>query len=411
MSSRDDYEQVFTPGAPVCSRDFLFGREQELSDVERYTRRPGLHPIVIGNRGVGKTSLVRLGFAGTKAQTLRIGCDKYTTFQTLAREIVRATGVDIQATQLSDESTKAMTGKGTPFGIGISTTGEQKKTTTRKGPAAENWTPWAVFERLRTHRQKLIIVVDEYDAIGRQSVEFHDGIAFLIKHLADNSDQCDSRIVVAGIAQSAQELLGGHESIERSAREIYLRPLRREDVGDFLDHAEERLQLTFTPFVRTEIIDGSMGYPYYVHLVGLECVDAMLARDRRAHEVNKVDYQRATVRAVQHAFRSELRKYRAAVDGLDSNELALIRELTEHTSRQPKRKELQQKLAAKRILSTREFDHTWVKLQQEKKLLYVSRNRDEIRFADPLMEPFLRTWIFRSGPGPTQDPNQLSLFD
>jgi len=273
---------------------------------------------------------------------------------------------------------------------------------------------WTVFQWCKQLDKPLTIVIDEYDTIPTGAVDFHSAVAELMKAAADNSSSdSDVHIVVVGVAQSAAALLGRHDSIERSAREIYLRPLRTEDVLDFLSGAEDELSFSFVADIKHRIARDSLGYPYFVHLVGLECMDAMLARDKNARQVIEQDYERAIRRAVQRAYRSELRKYQKAVEGLGEAEMAVIRELVAVDDPEPARLELQRRLEQKRSMTAAEFDHAWVRLQQERRILYVSRNNDGIRFADPLMKPFLRATILRDPPPPgstSQAPAQLDLF-
>jgi MoxR-like ATPase len=60
MRPFSDYQKLLKPSAPILERRYLYGRAQELLDLERAMTRDGHHPIVIGARGVGKTSLVRV---------------------------------------------------------------------------------------------------------------------------------------------------------------------------------------------------------------------------------------------------------------------------------------------------------------------------------------------------------------
>lgn len=97
------YEAVFRPGKPIRERHFLLGRDQELSDLRKYYRRPGLHPLVIGNRGVGKTSVVIQAFAHISPPLIRIGCTPQLTFQRLAQFILRGLGFDTDSIESSHE--------------------------------------------------------------------------------------------------------------------------------------------------------------------------------------------------------------------------------------------------------------------------------------------------------------------
>ena len=60
-------------------------------------------------------------------------------------------------------------------------------------------------------------------------------------------------------------------------------------------------------------------------------------------------------------------------------------------------------------MTSEQFAATLLKLQQERHLLYFSRNTDDIRFSDPLMGPFLRAMIFPSPKQASRD--QQTLFD
>ena len=389
-----DYEKIFTPGAPVRERKYLFGRDQELNDLRKACRRPGFHPLVIGYRGVGKTSLAFMALSNYKPPAVIISCNPGTTTQILGLSILKGVGYDISAIESEYELSNKFGIKVAPFGIGLKANRTDINMTKRIEIGAKRLDPWEVYSALAECRKKYIIVIDEYDAITRNS-PIHPWVASLIKHLSDHSNECDTRIVIIGIAQSANELLGKHESIERSAREIFLRPLRRDDVFDFFTEAESHLKIKFDSEVKKEIIQGSMGFPYYAHLIGLECMDALNERDKNAKIVIPADLETAIKRAVQHAFRSELRKYITAVKDLSENEKKLIKALVEEGG-QPYRKDLEEKLEKSGVMSQKDFNNAWVRLQQEKRFLYVSRNDDTIRFCDPLLQPFLRDALFRT---------------
>jgi AAA+ ATPase superfamily predicted ATPase len=407
--SFDDYEEVFTPGAPLELPTFFFGRQQELHDLHLALTRRGLHPIVIGNRGVGKTSLVHQALAKIDAPSAVVTCNSTMSFDSFARRALSLLGVSSDATEVVTEAERSVTGKGTPFGLGAETTGTTKTSTTQQGIASRTIDAWQFYEFLRDLKKKAIVVLDEYDVVKASNIKFHREVAECIKTLADNSRSCDSRLVVVGVSQSAASLLGTHESIERSSREVYLRPLRREDMFDFIGHAEEELGFQFSPAVRQALVENSGGYPYFVHLVGLECLDAMTNRDPGARVVEDIDFTNASRKAVQRAFRSELRKYREAIKRLSRGEIEILEELASVTRDRPVNRGwfLQHIVRLKDIPESLAND-SLIRLQQDARLIYISRNKDELRFADPLMAPFLRIAIVPKGTPASE--GQLSLF-
>lgn len=339
---------------------------------------------------VGKTSLVHQTLRALDNPRVIIGCNEHVSFQSFARELLKQIGLDPYETETGREIEKNINGQMKPFGVGVNTGAKQKNATKRDGLGKVKFDPWAIFEHIRVTNKNFIVVIDEYDAVPRSKKEFHSGIAYLMKHLADNAHDCNTRIIVVGIAQTAGELLGEHESIERSAREIYLRPLRREDIIDFLAETEHELGFKFSDSVKNAIAWCSNGYPYFVHLVGLECIDVMLSRDPQCRFVADEHYRIAIKNSVSRAFRSILRKYNEAIEGITLHQKALIYQLAIHKDNELDRKELQRILAKKEKMDEKTFDHAWVPLAQEKRLIYVSRNQDKIRFSDPLMKPFLR---------------------
>ena len=61
-------------------------------------------------------------------------------------------------------------------------------------------------------------------------------------------------------------------------------------------------------------------------------------------------------------------------------------------------------------MAAADFNDALIRLQQERRLLYISRNKDDVRFADPLMAPFLRSAIFPSLTQRVTPREQLLLF-
>lgn len=410
MLNFEDYDEVFTPGAPIRMPAFFVGRSEQMQDLLNFTTRPGLHPIVIGSRGVGKTSLVHQAFPEGGIRIIWITCNSRMSFDTFARGVLDELNIDVNATLTIEEKDRRLSGKVSPFGVGANITESRKNTIQRTGPGAIQLDSWLLYKRLCQFGEKVIIVVDEFDKVPRSRMDFHTGVAELIKTLADNQRNCDSRVVLVGIARQAREILAGHQSIERSVREIYLPPLSKKDLRGFLDTAEQELGFTFAPRVKTEILDNSLGYPYYVHLIGLECIDVMRTRDIQARRVTEEDYEKAVRKAAARAFRTELRKYENAIRNLDGLEVEFIKQLVGQLEKgSVLQSELINLLSTQGIMTLQNAQEA-LTLLCKKELLYVSKNKDDIRFSDPLMFPFLRSLISSNLTKNEAQTNQLQLF-
>lgn len=405
------YQEVFTPGAPVSNRQFLFGREQEIIDLDRALERKGFHPIVIGARGVGKTSLVQLALHQKDYSTIKITCNDHMTYNSFAHSLLSLIDIDAHSVEITSGQELFIDGKVKLLGFGFNAATKETSSVKRKGVADTYIDPWMLFRKISEVKRKLVIVIDEYDAILTCKSEFHSGIASLIKALADNSNICDSRIVVVGIARSAEDLLGKHESIERSARETFLRPLRREDVSDFLCKAEETLDFQFCKEVKDKLIWSSMGYPYFVHLVGLVCLDIMHDEDKSLRLVTYEHYERGIKKAINMAFRSQLKRYKDTFRDLHKEEKEILRELASLAEEKTVRRSfLRNRMKVYYGINEQLFNTSLLRLQQEKQVIYLSRNKDDIRFVDPLLAPFIRGVILgKTKAKPGSSDNQMSL--
>jgi len=389
----DMYQQVFTPGRPVITSELFVGRCQEEEDIRKVLTRPGQHALVLGDRGVGKTTLVKQVLAEQKRPVVWRTCSPNLSFDEVMRGLLCDLEIDVTTTEIVDASGANTTAGLAPQGIGVSG-GKSKEHAEHSRPLeADKLTPWRVFQLLHRFSPKAVLVIDEYDAIrdGRKSAEtLHENLAYTIKALSDHSDRCDVKIIVVGIAHTAEEMIGKHRSIERNAREIYLQPLRAQDFHDFIDEASRLLRIEFEPRVRLNIAEDAMGFPYYVHLVCLCSVEAMLARDRQAETVDWRDYQQGIERAVEEAFRAELSKHRDALRRMSTNARTLCQVLAQWQSRGAYRQSLFQALAEYHDLTENDCRLALAELENDLRVVYVARHLDQIRFSDPLLKPFLR---------------------
>jgi len=332
------------------------------------------------------------------------------TFDEFARAALRELGVAVAVTESEHESSKSLSGGGAVFGIGAEASGTSTTRSKLRALGADKIDPWRLYLELRDLGRKVVVVLDEYDVVVSANATFHRGVAELMKTLADHSSDCDSRLVIVGIAQSAKLLLGRHESIERSAAEVYLHPLDSVAIYAFLASAEEELRFKFNSAVKDAIVDTSGGYPYFVHLVGLECVESMLKRDPAERVVNEHDYKVAVGRAVRRAFRAELRKYSNAMRSLSELDMAIVREIASlgRRDRNVTPEELERRVVFVTRLPLNDVRAAFERVSAQGLIFVTSTNR-YIRFRDPLLAPFIRA-VMLPELGPEMDVRQLSLF-
>jgi len=411
LSKQKRYDQVFVPSSPIKDRRYLFGREQEIKDLRNILMRPGQHAIVTGDRGVGKTSLVKHVLREGKFKAIWRTCDPDSSFSDVFSSVLTECGYNLGDLEESNETVTEGELKGTLAVVNgaIKRTSKRSEKQSHKSPELK---PWTVFEYFRDLSEKKILVLDEYDAYRRtrHASKFHENTAYIMKQLADHNDECDTRLIIVGVASSSTNLLGKHESIQRSAREIYLRPLSPDHILDFLSLAESDLGIRFESRVKDRLAHGSLGYPYFVHLVGLESIEAMLVRDKTAKEVSWLDFKTGVSRAVDQAFRAELNKYTNVAEFSSPAEDAVIEGLASYSEVSPRRAALRHYVCSRSNIKEEEFEAALIKLTQEKRFLYLSRRTDEVGFIDPLMRAFIRERD-RIKRGQRRNDKQFGLFD
>jgi hypothetical protein len=353
-------EQIFTPGSPVRDPRYLLGRLQELDDLQRIARRPGQHAVISGNRGVGKTSLARR-FCDSFTTVAWRSCTPEDTFSSVFSDLLAQLNILDNGTRL---------------------------------------TPPRILKQLKKISDKAILVIDEFDAIQkRNGSTMAKNVSSLMKMLSDHSDATDVRLAVVGVSRTAEDLLGTHESSQRCAREIYVKPLRKVDALEFLGQAEIDLGISFEPSIKSRLAGASLGYPYFLHLVGLETVLEMTKRTRLATNrtgpermVCEADYTSGLEKALGQAMRAQLAKYRRHERKLNENEMKVVTSIALLDSSYPLRMRVLYECKKLFGMDDASASLALVALAQEKRLLFLTDRSDQVGFQDPLMKPFLREY-------------------
>jgi energy-coupling factor transporter ATP-binding protein EcfA2 len=87
---RAEVANVFTPAAPIQTREFFYGRITQLEAISETIDEAGRHAIVYGERGVGKTSMSNiLGQLFPQLLVVRVAADSSDSFTSLWRKVFR----------------------------------------------------------------------------------------------------------------------------------------------------------------------------------------------------------------------------------------------------------------------------------------------------------------------------------
>jgi len=192
----DLLDTVFSPAAPIEKRDLFFGRLEQVAKVKRAIEERGQHAILYGERGVGKTSLANI-MSGIFPDVI---CSKVTCNRT----------EDFKSIWMSAFSRiKFFTSsQGIGFNAAVNKQMHQLDLFLREIENLDSTHIEQVLENLDT---KVILIFDEFDSISAESTKTK--MADTIKALSDNVPKVT--ILIVGIAENVNEIIGDHPSIER----------------------------------------------------------------------------------------------------------------------------------------------------------------------------------------------------
>lgn len=255
--------KVFTPATPVSENALFAGRMKELRRVIDTINQRGRHAVIFGERGVGKTSLAsviasRLSTPGNGVIAPRVNCDSTDSYTTLWRKVFSQ--IDLL--------------KKTPaIGFQLSIFEETIKAA---DVVKENAGPDEVRRLLSllSSTGTLIIIFDEFDRILDDTTRRM--MADTIKALSDHD--VPVTVVIVGVADTVQDLISQHESIERAIVQTKMPPMSIPEVEQIIDNGLTRLQMTIERAPRSEIAMMCQGFPHYAHALGLHATRSALDR-------------------------------------------------------------------------------------------------------------------------------------
>lgn len=300
---------IFTPHQPIHSESLFFGREEQVQKLMEHINTPGQHALLYGDRGVGKSSLANVTarlllkhLVQGELYTKR--CDSSTTFEMLVMEPLKHAGVDVTLVQRSERHKQGgKAGVKAVFAEGA--VASEHETSRVYKVVTHDLAPAFVAETLRA--AKGLLMIDEADAIPR--VGDKKKLAELIKLLSDNGSTF--KLLVVGIADTANDLTGGHPSVQRCLKETKLGRMPDRELAQIVEGGAAKARLEFDPSAVTAIVHLSSGYPHFTHLLALKCAEEAIASERT--KITKNDLGSAIALAVQDAESSLRRMYDDAV--------------------------------------------------------------------------------------------------
>jgi Cdc6-like AAA superfamily ATPase len=277
---------VFTPRTPVAARELFAGRLDQMNKVFDALGQVGLHAILYGERGVGKTSLaniISIVAAESKVLTCKVNCEAGDTFETVWKKAL-------------NEFTYNTKRQGVGF-TGVEE-GEIKRLSDFVYEKIDANSLRILFNRSGAH---LLIIFDEFDRLPPKA-----GKAFtdVIKTLSDTSTT--ATLLLVGVADTVDRLIKDHASVARALVQIHMPRMKPKELTEIVVTGARKLGLSFEADAIAQVVQLSQGLPHYTHLVARNAARQAVKRLSRC--VTKDDVAAALKDAVgdaQHSIKTQ----------------------------------------------------------------------------------------------------------
>ena len=241
--------EAFMPSQPVVSRNLFAGRERLLERIIGYIEDQRSHVVLYGERGIGKTSLLRVLVELARDANYFIAqesCGARTDFDQLARSILRQIPIYYYgAISLVDAQSRE---RETFHDV----VGEEPVTSMQLSRILSNFTG-----------TRLLIILDEFDRVPPGEFQLH--VAELIKNLSDASARV--QIIIGGVADNLVQLLGHAPSIRRNVAAVPVEEMGPEEIKQLVELGETHIGVKFDSEAVAYVIAISHGRPHMARLL------------------------------------------------------------------------------------------------------------------------------------------------
>lgn len=287
--------RIFTPTTPVDEKSLFAGRKEQIRTIVDVINQKGQHAIVYGERGVGKTSLMNVlhDFLGVPSVIApRINCASSDTFASVWEKAIT-------------EAALTRTRRGAGFAPGSTKTDPVEP----RELLGEEVSPDSVrrgLSMIANVAKATIFIIDEFDRLPEDP---RRAFADTVKSLSDHA--VPVTLVLVGVADSVEELIAEHQSVERALVQIQVPRMSGGEVRQIIENGLTKLGMTGGGSAVQQIMKLAQGLPHYAHLLGLNAVRAAL--DAQTLEIDEAAVRSAIDRSIKGANQSIRAAYEQAV--------------------------------------------------------------------------------------------------
>lgn len=319
IDPKNDYEfskilnKFVTPSEPITTPERLFGREDELKRASRALLDPGKQIFIIGERGVGKTSLANIVASfhqSSDAEPLKTSCAEDTTFKTLISDIVIKA---LNRSKFKEVSTKQTKGISLPLLSKISANLSKEISVKEKVILDQIDTVSDALTILQEiselHSENPVIVVDELDRMNKDNIR---PLSDIIKGISDQ--RINIKFIFTAVAQTYELIFGSHESTRRQLEIIELPVLSWDSRMELIEKTLNNFDINIDRTTTIRISAISDGFPHYIHFILKQLLWNIFENNEIIKEVDLFAYNIALNDVVKQLSPEYSLKYHRAIN-------------------------------------------------------------------------------------------------
>jgi hypothetical protein len=291
----DRLQKWFTPNRPIDLPEYLSGRFDLIFNIKEAINTQGLHIILYGDRGTGKTSIAHViekmihePDKKDGKRVILVSCDTSDDFPSMWRKVFQEIMITQRQLGFVQQSVATVIGS--------------------MDDKVSVATPNDVRLHIKTFPNPTLIIFDEFDRIPEKK-NGRRLMADTIKLFSDTN--INATIMLVGVATSINELIHEHQSIVRNISQIQVQPMDSAELAEIIQKGYSNSGFTFEGGLDYKMAALSQGYPHYTHLLGLWAGKKAVEANR--DNVTREDLEQAIVDAIQNAAGGIREDYEIAV--------------------------------------------------------------------------------------------------
>lgn len=246
--------RAFSTHRAISSPRQFVERPQQFGMVADALLHRGMHIAIYGERGTGKTSLIKVLPSLLKdaqrpvPRTVIVNCNSESTYETLWNDaLIR---LNLRAAN-------------------------------RNAPSISQ-----VISSLDKLTESTMVVFDEMDRMdGEHAETARSLLADTAKSLTDNSEV---RLCLVGVADDFNSLLGDHQSIGRSIKAVEMLRMTQAECEEIIRYGYSETGLTIDEVARYQIVKASEGLPFCIHYIAERAAQRAVQDQRSAVAISDV---------------------------------------------------------------------------------------------------------------------------